>query len=92
MRLKERSVSTSAELSEELSIAEIDSRYANEWVLIEETALDDKGYVSRGRVLCHSMSGAGISRAFKRAWKREPRPHLYRHLAGPTVCECALVT
>ena len=41
-------------MSDELSIAEIESRYPNEWILVEDPITNEALEVQSGKVVCHS--------------------------------------
>ncbi len=41
-------------MSDQLSIAEIESRYPNEWILVEDPITNDALEVQSGKVICHS--------------------------------------
>ncbi|HVC96881.1 MAG TPA: hypothetical protein VND64_24595 [Pirellulales bacterium] len=41
-------------MNEVLSISEIESRFASEWVLVDDPQLGDGDEVLAGRVVCHS--------------------------------------
>lgn len=56
-------------MSEVLSIAEINSRFESEWLLVEDPQLDENLQVLSGSVLCHSKDRDEV---YRRA--RELRP------------------
>jgi hypothetical protein len=59
-------------MSDVLPMAEIRSRYAGEWVLLDMLEKGEKGLVTAGRVLAHSKDRAEVSRRML-----ELRPHRF---------------
>jgi len=60
----------------------VNARYFGEWVLLKVGELDDDGDVTKGQVLQHSRSGAGLARATKKAHQDDPQCQLYLFIGG----------
>lgn len=76
-----------SKFGEVLSIAEIEQRYPNEWVLIEVTKVDKTKGPLCGRVLSHSDDRrdlVGVNRAF---CEKNPQRMTYVFFAGPVAPE-----
>jgi hypothetical protein len=54
-----------AHLNEILTMAEIESRFPDEWVLIQDPQTDEHLEVVSGRVVCHSRNREDINRALQ---------------------------
>jgi len=57
-------------MEKELTLSEIERRYPDQWVLIEETAWDEKGNPERGFVRAHSVNREGLEGPLKELHKR----------------------
>ena len=66
---------------EYLSMAEIEAKYPNEWVLIERHQLDRHGLMKSGRVLFHSSDKDEV---FQRGMQvPSPRSIAFLFMGGP---------
>jgi hypothetical protein len=49
-------------MNETMTLAEIESRFDSEWVLIEDPEVDEQLRVVRGKVVCHSKDRDEVDR------------------------------
>jgi hypothetical protein len=57
-------------MSDILTIAEIQSQYDSEWVLLEDPVTDDAFEVQKGKVICHSKDRDEV---YRRAVELRPK-------------------
>jgi hypothetical protein len=57
-------------MAETLTIAEIQTRFAGEWILLEDPRTDDELEIQSGQVLCHSKDRDEV---YRRAVVLRPR-------------------
>lgn len=55
---------------QELSLAEIEQRYPDQWVLVEETAWDEQGSPTRGLLHAHSENREDLQGLLKELHNR----------------------
>lgn len=77
-RLKMASKSAS---NTELTIAEIEERYANQWIVIEETAWEDE-FPVKGVIITHSIKRETLTKHILRFWEDHPTAMLFTFYAG----------
>jgi hypothetical protein len=73
-------------MEEVLTIAEIESRFTSEWVLVEDPETDDAMEVRAGKVVCHSKDRDEVYRRAASA-----RPARFAILYTGTIPEDAAV-
>ncbi len=76
-----------SKFGEVLSIAEIEQRYPNEWVLVEVTKVDKIRGPLFGCVLVHSHNRRDLVEINRGFCERNPRKMTYVFFAGPVVPE-----
>jgi hypothetical protein len=72
---------------EVLSIPEIESRYPNEWVILEVTKFDKIKGPLLGRVLAHSRHRRDLVKIDRAFSEQNPRRMTYVFFAGPVAAE-----
>ena len=73
--------------TETLSIAAIEQRYPNEWVLVEVTKADKIAGPLFGRVAAHSYHRRGLVELNRAFCEQHPRKMTYVFFTGPVVPE-----
>lgn len=58
----------------ELTLVEVEQRYPDQWVLVEETAWDEQGNPVRGIIRAHSVNREDLSAPLQEI--HEDRPHV----------------
>lgn len=75
----------------ELTLEEIEARYAGKWVLIEETAWDERGNPTKGIVIAHGFERQALVDPIRRLHLQKPRVRTFVFYAGPKVPEDLIV-
>lgn len=75
----------------ELTLEEIETHYVGQWVLVEETAWDEKGNPTRGAVVAHSFDRQALVQPTRRLHTQKPEGKTFAFYAGPKVPEGLVV-
>jgi PHD/YefM family antitoxin component YafN of YafNO toxin-antitoxin module len=69
------------------TVAEIESRYADQWVLMKETEWDKQGNPLRGVVVAHSPDREALTEPVKQLRRENPGVKTYIFFAGSAMPE-----
>ena len=75
----------------EMTLAEIEARYANQWVDVEETAWDEHGFPTKGIVIVHSVDRDALVQPTRQLHLQKPGVKTYSFYAGPPIEEGVIV-
>lgn len=70
-----------------LSRAEIEERFADEWVLMEITAWDEARHPSEGIVIAHSPDQYDLVEPTREFHRRNPEAKMFTFYTGPLIPE-----
>lgn len=71
----------------EQTLVEIETRYPGQWVLIEETAWDDRGNPLRGVVVAHNSDRKSLVEATRTIHVRKPGAKTFTFYTGVKIPE-----
>jgi len=71
----------------ELTLEEIEARYANEWVAIQETAWNERGEPTKGIVIAHDVDGDMMIEPVRQLHQENPEAKSYVWFVGDAVPE-----
>ncbi|GEM_PF-810344 len=74
-------------LAQELPLAEIEHRYANEWVVVEITAFDKYHNPRQGIVIAHDPQPEPLNRPTRQLHLQKPEAKSFTFYAGPLIPE-----
>ena len=74
-----------------LSVAEIERRYPDEWVLLEITEDHKNHQRVKGRLLAHSPNRDDLDEPYRRLRAERPQAHTFEFYAGPLVRDDVVV-
>jgi len=75
----------------ELTLEEIETSHAGEWVLVEETAWDEAGNPTKGAVVASSNDRESLVEPTRRLHTQKPGVKTFVFYAGPKVPEGLIV-
>ena len=75
----------------ELTLEEIEARFAGQWVLVEEMAWDKEGNPTRGTVVAHGFDRQALVQPTRRVHTQKPEGKTFAFYAGPKVPEGLVV-
>lgn len=70
-----------------VTIAEIEQKHPDEWVLVEITRYHREHWRVRGRLLAHSTDRAEVDKAYWRFRAEHPGARLFQFYTGDVVAE-----
>ncbi len=71
----------------QLMIEEIEKRYADEWVIIEETDWDERGEPAKDIVIAHSVDRDALTQPTHQFRQRKPEAITYTFYTGEPIPE-----
>lgn len=75
----------------ELTIEEIETRYTDEWVLVEITEFDDNEEPTKGIVINHQSNRELLTETIKKIRKTKPQTQIYTFYTGNPIPEGTVV-
>ena len=75
----------------ELSLEELEARYSDEWVLIQETEWDDQGNPTKGLMVAHHADRENLVQAARSLHMEKKGIKTFTFFAGPTIPEGLVV-
>jgi len=75
----------------ELTLEDIEACYAGKWVLVEETAWDERGNPTKGIVIAHGFEREVLVEPTRKLHAQNPEVRTFTFYAGPKVPEDLIV-
>lgn len=73
------------------TVAEIESRYADQWILMKETVWDEQGSPVRGVVVAHSSDREALTEPVRKLRRQNPGVKTYIFFTGDVMPENTVV-